>query len=120
MRPDDRIRLQHMVEAVEAVHHVIENRTRQDLNSDLTLRLAIVRAIEILGEAASRVSTETRSAASAIPWAALVGMRNRLTHAYFEIDYDIVWRTATTEIPALLPSLHEALNRLGNDAPGSS
>lgn len=73
------------------------------------LRLAVVRAIEVLGEAASRVSTETRGATRAIPWAAIVGMRNRLSHAYFDIDYDIVWRTATVEIPGLLPSLRAAL-----------
>lgn len=84
-----------MVEAAEAVLQVIDNRTRQDVDTDLMLRLAVVRAIEILGEAASRVSTETRTATLAIPWAAIVGMRNRLTHAYFDIDYDIVWRTAT-------------------------
>src|SRR5713101_8147037 len=110
MRPDDRIRIRHMVEAAEAVLQIIDQRTRHDLDADLTLRLAVVRAIEILGEAASLVSIETRTLVSTIPWAAIAGMRNRLIHAYFEIDYDIVWRTATTEIPAMLPALREALD----------
>lgn len=117
MRPDDRIRLQHMVEAAEAVFQVIDNRTRQDLDIDLMLRLAVVRAVEVFGEAASRVSTETRSASPAIPWAAIVGMRNRLSHAYFDIDYDIVWRTATVEIPGILPSLRDALGRSADGQP---
>lgn len=109
MQPEDRIRIRHMVEAAEAVLLVIEKRTRQDLDADLVLRLAVVRAIEILGEAASRVSVETRGTLPAIPWSAIVGMRNRLSHAYFDIDYDIVWRTATDEVPAVLPALRVAL-----------
>jgi uncharacterized protein with HEPN domain len=109
MRPDDRIRLAHMVEAAEAILQVIDNRARNDLDTDLTLRLAVVRAIEVLGEAASRVSTEVRTTVPEIPWAAIIGMRNRLSHAYFDIDYEIVWRTATVEIPGLLPALRDAL-----------
>jgi hypothetical protein len=72
-----------MVEAAEAVQHVIAGRQRQDLDGDLTLRLALVRAIEILGEAASRVSPEGKSSVLTIPWVAIIGMRNRLSHAYF-------------------------------------
>jgi uncharacterized protein with HEPN domain len=109
MQPDDRVRLMHMVEAADAILQVIENRRREDLDTNLLLRLALVRAIEILGEAASRVSDGTRAAVPAVPWAAIVGMRNRLTHAYFDIDYDIVWATATNEIPDLVPRLREAL-----------
>jgi uncharacterized protein with HEPN domain len=69
------------------------------------LLFAVVRAIEILGEAASRISPETQEAAPQVPWRAIVGMRNRLIHGYFETDPAIVWNTATTEIPALLPLL---------------
>jgi uncharacterized protein with HEPN domain len=65
------------------------------------LLLAIVRAIEVIGEAASRVSTETRVAAPSIPWTAIVSMRNRLIHGYFDIDADLVWKTVTEEIPEL-------------------
>lgn len=111
MRPDDRVRLEHMAEAAETLLRIVGQRGRGDLDSDGVLRLAVVRAIEILGEPASRVSAETRSGVPAIPWAAIVGMRNRLGHAYFDIDSDIVWRTATIEIPGMLPSLHEALGK---------
>lgn len=104
MQSDDRIRLAHMVEAAEAVLQLVDNRARPDLDSDLMLRLAIVRAIEILGEAASRISSETRKGMSLVPWTAIVAMRNRLTHAYFDIDYDVVWRTATIEIPNIPPA----------------
>ena len=72
------------------------------------LLFAIVRAIEVLGEAASRVSIETREQAADVPWAAIVSMRNRLIHGYFDIDPALVWKTATEEVPDLLPRL-EAL-----------
>jgi len=65
------------------------------------LVFALVRAIEIVGEAASRISPETRLAISSIPWAKIVAMRNRLVHAYFDVDLDILWKTVAVEIPVL-------------------
>jgi len=100
-----------MIEASEAVAQVIQGRSRHDVDTDLTLRLAIVRAIEVLGEAASRMSDDGRSRLPDIPWAAIVGMRNRLTHAYFDIDYDIVWQTAAVEVPSIIGHLRAALGR---------
>jgi uncharacterized protein with HEPN domain len=70
-------------------------RQRSDLDSDEMLLFALTRAIEIAGEAASRVTTETRGAMSDLPWSALIGMRNRLVHAYFDIDRNILWTTVT-------------------------
>ena len=69
------------------------------------LLFAVVRAIEVVGEAASKVTDETKATSPAIPWASIVGMRNRLIHGYFDIDSDVVWKTVTEEIPALHRSL---------------
>ena len=74
------------------------------------LLFALVRAIEIVGEAANKISDEARAALPAIPWPAIVGMRNRLIHAYFEVDPQLVWQTATVELPALLPKLRELVD----------
>jgi len=106
MRREDRIRIEHMRDAADAVSRFVANRQRQDLEADEMLRFALVRAIEIIGEAASRISAETREANPAIPWQAIIGMRNRLVHAYFDIDTDILWVAATREVPSLLPLLH--------------
>ena len=73
------------------------------------LQFALVRAIEIIGEAASKISAETRSVTPAIPWPQIVAMRNRLIHAYFDIDRDILWRTVREELPKLLALLHQAI-----------
>jgi uncharacterized protein with HEPN domain len=69
------------------------------------LLFALVRALEIIGEAASRVTEGTRAAAADIPWNLIVSMRNRLIHAYFDIDVNVVWKAATEELPELLPKL---------------
>jgi uncharacterized protein with HEPN domain len=111
MRPDDRIRLEHMVDAAENVARFVSGRSRPDLDADRMLLFAVVRAIEILGEAASQLSDEIRSRAADVPWRAIVGMRNRIVHAYFDIDADIVWKTAVEELPALLPRLRELLEQ---------
>ena len=85
----------------------IANRQRADLDTDEMLLFALVRAAEIIGEAASKVSDETRRTMPSVPWQQIVSMRNRLIHAYFVIERDIVWKTVTEEIPALLPILRE-------------
>ena len=105
MRGDDRIRVQHMVDAGESVVAFTEDRARGDLDRDRMLLFAVVRGIEVLGEAAWKVSEETRTASPQIPWGAIVTMRHRLVHGYFDVDPDIVWRTAREEIPALLVQL---------------
>jgi uncharacterized protein with HEPN domain len=105
MRPDDRIRILHMIEAAEAVATFVAGRSRANTDTDSMLLFAVVRAVEIIGEAASTVSPETRAAVPAVPWAQIAAMRNRLIHAYFDIDHDILWRTAIEEVPALLTLL---------------
>jgi uncharacterized protein with HEPN domain len=102
MQHEDAVRIGHMIEAAEDALRFITGRARSDLDTDRMLLFALVRAVEIIGEAATKVSDETRSAHAEIPWKAIVGMRNRLVHAYFDIDADILWVAATVEIPALL------------------
>jgi uncharacterized protein with HEPN domain len=94
-----------MIEAAESAINFVTGRQRADLSSDRMLLFALVRAIEIVGEAASRVTEITRRSAADIPWSSVVSMRNRLIHAYFDVDNDVVWKTATEELPALLSKL---------------
>jgi uncharacterized protein with HEPN domain len=94
-----------MIEAAEAVATFVSGRSRADVDTDNMLLFAVVRAVEIMGEAASKVSSETRAAVPAVPWAQIAAMRNRLIHAYFDIDHDILWRTAIEEVPLLLTML---------------
>jgi len=109
LRREDVIRIRHMIDAGRSARRFIEKRERSCLDTDQMLLFALVRAVEIIGEAASRTTTETQAATPTIPWAAIVSMRNRLIHAYFDIDRDILWKTVTEEVPALIARLKELL-----------
>lgn len=110
MPPEDWVRWQHMVEAATLAMNFIQGRSRQDLDSDRMLQFAVVRAIEIIGEAASKISAETCAAHAEIPWPAIIGMRNRLAHAYFQIDNAVLWVAVSEEVPRLLAQLNQTQN----------
>jgi len=109
MRKDDRIRLQHMLDAVNEALSFIQGKIRPDLDQERMLVLSLIRELEIIGEAASKVSPETRSQTSAVPWQDITGMRNRLIHAYFDVDLDSVWSTVTKDLPVLKAELQKIL-----------
>lgn len=75
------------------------------------LVLALVKDIEIIGEAAYQISPETQAQLPDIPWPEIVGMRHRLVHAYFDINLDILWRTVQQELPPLISALQHALEK---------
>jgi uncharacterized protein with HEPN domain len=109
MQHEDSIRVRHMIEAVQTALGFISGRQAADLDSDRMLLFALMRAIEVIGEAASKVSEEARRSSPEIPWSLIVSMRNRLIHAYYDIDREILWKTVTSELPALLPRLQAVL-----------
>ena len=109
MSPDDRWRIHHMIEAAEHALAFIRGRNRADLGGDPMLRLALTRAVEVVGEAAAQVSEAGRSELPAVPWLQINGMRNRLVHAYFDINQDILWDTVQLALPTLLGQLKGSL-----------
>jgi uncharacterized protein with HEPN domain len=98
-----------MADALDAAMRFVEGRQRADLDTNEMLLFALVRAIEIVGEAASKVTAEARDEMTDLPWASIVGMRNRLVHAYFDINRDILWTTVTESVPALAGQLKDLL-----------
>jgi uncharacterized protein with HEPN domain len=94
-----------MLDAAEDALSFVKNKRRANLDIDRKLVLALVKAIEIVGEAAVKVSADGRSEHPGIPWDKIVSMRNRLIHAYFNIDLDILWQTVNEDIPALIAEL---------------
>ncbi len=109
MNSEDLLRFQHMYEYALITRTLVEDETRDNLIIDLKLRLALIRAVEVIGEAASRISPDTQAAYPDIPWAAITGMRNRLIHGYFNINLDILWVTATVEVPNLVNELEKII-----------
>jgi len=109
-KPDkDRLRLLDMRDAAEKARRIATGRTRADLDSDEILDLALVKAVEIIGEAARHVSEETRALAPEIDWGKIVGMRNNLVHAYWKINYDELWNVITYRLPPLINELNSLI-----------
>ena len=110
MRKDDFVRIRHMLDAAKEAISFTKNKKRKDLDSDRILTLSLIKSIEIIGEAAVKVTQETINKYSEIPWANIVAMRNRLIHAYFDVDLDRVWDTITADLPPLINTLEKIVS----------
>ena len=99
-----------MLDAAREALSFVADRERRDLDADRMLVLALVKSIEIIGEAGARVSDEGRDAAPGVPWPEIVAMRNRLVHVYFDVNLDVVWETVRQDLPPLVAALQGALN----------
>lgn len=109
---EDIIRLRHMLDySQEALSHV-EGRLYSDLDESRLLGLALIRLLEVIGEAAARVSIETRKECSEIPWPLIISLRNRLIHGYDSVDMDVVWKIMDEDLPPLAAQLTQILQRL--------
>lgn len=104
---DDKTRIKHMFDAAQKARDFVNNRKFEDLENDEMLALALVKLVEIVGEAASRVSKEYQTNYPQIPWSAMIGMRNRLVHAYFDINLKILWQTTQEDLPKLIDELNK-------------
>ena len=107
---DNLSRLLHMRDAAIEAIDFVSGRRRDELNTNRMLTLALVKDIEIIGEAASRISAECRARYPQLPWVQIIGMRNRLTHAYFEVNLDIVWQVVTNDLPTLVMELEQIIS----------
>lgn len=108
-RRDDTVPMRHMLDHAREITAMVHDRTRRDLDRDRMLQLALTRLIEILGEAAKRVTSAGHARYPEIPWAQIVGTRDRIIHGYDTVNYDVVWNISTLEIPLLTAALERAL-----------
>ncbi len=113
MPGDDGIRLRHMLDAAKEAMKLAERKTSNDIENERLLNLSLVRLIEVVGEAANRVSAEGRSRYPNIPWPAIIGMRNRMIHGYDSIDFEILYKTINEDLPSLVAEIEKNIS--GND-----
>jgi uncharacterized protein with HEPN domain len=102
---DEVVRINHIIQAAEQALEFTKGRHRSELDQNVMLGLALVRLLEIIEEAAWRVSEPMRSRYPEVPWRNMTDMRNRLIHGYFDVDLDTVWETVTAQLPPLIPKL---------------
>lgn len=114
MPRDDGVYIGHIVDTGRKVVEKVHGKTREDFDADENLRLAVTHLLQVIGEAAGRISQEFRGRHPDIPWKAIVGMRHKVVHDYMNVDEDVVWRTATQELPVLL----SRLQHLSDELPG--
>ena len=102
-------RLEDMLRYSQEAVDITKGKIRQDLDDERVLNLAVVRLLEIIGEAANQIPSEECLKYPEIPWHAIVSMRNRLIHAYGNIDLDIVWQVVTENLPLLIEQLRKII-----------
>jgi uncharacterized protein with HEPN domain len=117
VRREDRIRLMHMLEAGRRVERFCAGMTRALLEADEMRLLAVVKSIEVIGEASTKVSDATKAGIVGIDWPGVRRMRNRLIHGYDTIDVARVWDAVEIDVPPLVSALTAALARWPLDAP---
>jgi uncharacterized protein with HEPN domain len=105
MRKDDLVYVGHMLDKAQEALSLVKENARQDYDRDTVLRLALTHLIQVIGEAARRVSSTFRERYPQIPWDAIAGMRNKIVHDYMDVDEDIVWDSVVHELPLLVDEL---------------
>jgi uncharacterized protein with HEPN domain len=105
MPKDDFVYVGHMLDKALEALSLVHEKTRQDYDRDTVLRLALTHLIQVIGEAARRVSPSFRDRHAQIPWEAIAGMRNKIVHDYMDVDEDIVWDSVVHELPLLVAEL---------------
>lgn len=108
MRRDD-VYLTHMRATARKAAGKVAGLDRSAFLADENLQLACVHLVQVLGEAASRVSAETRARHPNIPWRQVIGMRHRVVHDYLAVDLEMVWTVVTKDLPALIGALERAV-----------
>ncbi|MFA5805947.1 MAG: HepT-like ribonuclease domain-containing protein [Melioribacteraceae bacterium] len=105
MKLTDKVRILHLIEAATEAISFLDDKSLEDLYADRKLALALIKEIEIIGEAASKISKKLHTEYSNIPWKEIIGMRNHLTHVYFDINYKMIWKTIKFDLPPLLQEM---------------
>lgn len=106
----DEAYLRHMLDAIDRVAEAVSRTTLRDFEKDWVIQDAIIRELQIVGEAAGRITRELTTYRPEIPWAEITGLRHKLVHDYFVVDLRIVWQTATEDVPLVRPLIAKLLD----------
>ena len=110
--PKDKIRLQHILEAIERINSFVDGFTEDTLNDDVRTKHAIAYNIQIIGEAVYKLTTEFKETHSETPWAMIEKMRHILVHDYYRVNIHIMWLVITEDLPSLKPNIDSYFKEL--------
>lgn len=108
---DDKIKLQHMLDHAREAVALAKGKGKSDLEKNRIVELAATRLVEIVGEAAAKISPENQAMYPSIPWSQIIGMRHRLIHGYDAVDLNVLWDTLEVDLPALITELNNILSQ---------
>lgn len=112
MKKDDTVYLRHILDAIHRIESYIHGVSKGEFLNNNLLQDGVVRQLEIIGEATRNLSDEFREEHSDVPWKQIIGLRNRIVHAYFDIDFEITWTIIQVDIPSLKPRIEAYLRKL--------
>jgi uncharacterized protein with HEPN domain len=107
MPKSDLLYLGHMLDTCQTILTKLQGKDRTDFDEDDNLRLAVAHLLQMVGESARRLSVDTQLNHPEIPWELIVGMRHKIVHDYMDVDFDIVWESATRDVPILKAQLEK-------------
>ena len=108
---EDAVYLGHMLDMTRRAIDALKGKKRGDYDSDDILRMGLAHFVQVIGEAARKVSSGFQSDHPEIPWRQIVGMRHRIVHDYMPLDEDVLWKVVSEDLPALLPHLETVAPR---------
>jgi len=108
----DKQRLLHIIDAIAAVEEYVKDADPGIFNKNSMMRFATIKQIEIIGEAANHITTETKDKFTGISWVQIIGMRHILVHEYFGIDTDVIWEVITQYLPELKLSIESVIEKI--------
>jgi len=108
----DKARLQHILEAISEIENYIRNITFEEFSKSSEKKFASVKQLEIIGEAAGKITNETKSGHPEVEWIKIIALRNILVHEYYVIDENVVWDIITEDLPELREQINSLTKRL--------
>lgn len=109
MPKDDWVYVAHMLDMSKQAIDIVSSKNRSEYDADIVLRLALTHLVQVIGEAAQRVSIEFQNDHPEIPWREITGMRNRIVHDYLNVDEDVVWQVIQGDLPVLVNIIQSVL-----------
>jgi len=112
MKKDDKVYLRHVLDAIAQVEDYLKGTTAKKFLQTRLLQDAVVRQLEIIGEASRYLSNEFHERHPEIPWGQIIGLRNRLIHAYFSINFQTIWEIIEHDLPSLKQNVERLLEEM--------